>query len=112
MALIKQMSNNQLVFVVVLGLAIISGFVQILDATTTTMLLVGGGLVIGYMNIKKGESLPFLVASLVLAGGAAALAIIPAVGGIIQTIFTQVALVTLPAALLVALLVVYKKMRT
>ena len=111
MALVKGLSDNQLVFVVVMGLAVLSGFFLILDAATTTLIIVIGGVIIGLMNIKKAESTPFLIASIAVAGAATALAVIPVVGGIVQTIVVQIALVVAPAAAVVAVMALFRLMK-
>lgn len=100
--------------IIALAVGVIDAF-AIADLTAysgmISTILVVGGILVGYLNIKDGESVPFLVASLVIAGGAVALAILPKVGGALTIIFGTISLLVVPAALTVALKVVYDKMK-
>lgn len=92
----------------------------VMDAFGVTFLseysgVVTGGLVVlgillGLFNISKAESVPFMVAGLVIAGGATALAVIPFAGEWIQVIFAKVAMLIIPAAIIVAIAVAYEKL--
>lgn len=61
------------------------------------------GILVGYYNIDKSEALLFMVATLIIIGGAAWLAVIPYVGAMLQSVFAYLAMVVGPAALVVAL---------
>jgi len=102
----------------VILLALLFGILEavgVIDVTAyvgvVSVILVIGGLAIGIMNIKGAESVPFMVAALVVAGGATALAVLPLVGDAVQIIFTRLALVVIPAAVVVALMTIHKKIK-
>lgn len=78
-------------------------------STWITVILVLAGLVLGLANIKNAESVPFMVATLILAGGFAVLAVIPYVGEPLQIVFGRLTAVFVPAALMVALVTAFKK---
>jgi len=67
------------------------------------------GISIGVLNITNKESVPFMISVLVIAGGAIALAVIPVIGDLIQTIFGRIAQVAIPAGITVALITLYHK---
>ena len=77
--------------------------------STIAIVLIIAGLVLGFMNIKSAESVPFMVSALVIAGGATALATLPTVGTWLQVIFEKIALLVAPAAVTVALFTAYKR---
>jgi peptidoglycan/LPS O-acetylase OafA/YrhL len=97
---------------VALGIGIIEA-TGLLDITEyggiVTTVLVVFGLILGLVNIKKGESVPFMVAALVIAGGATALAVLPYVGEWVQILFSRIATLVIPAAIVVAIGVAYQK---
>ena len=71
-------------------------------------ILVAVGLVIGFLNIKAAESNEFLLAVIALGLGAGVLAGVPIAGPILQGAFGTLALVIVPAALVVAVLKIVK----
>jgi hypothetical protein len=93
-------------FIVGILLAIISGLVPQLQTSTVTWILVILGLVVGLLNIADKEQEKFLVAvvALLIVGSAGA---IPALGGIVLSILANIVALSAPAALIVALKVMY-----
>lgn len=67
------------------------------------------GLLVGYMNITKGESMGFLLAGIALTLTATSLALLPMVGAAVTQAATNLAAVIGPAMLLVAAKVIMKK---
>lgn len=68
------------------------------------------GLVVGFLNITGKETTQFLVASIALMGGGAALGgikVIPLVGTMIYNVLLYIAVFVAPAALVVALKTIY-----
>jgi len=68
------------------------------------------GLLVGFLNITGKETTQFLVASIALMGGGAALGglkVIPLVGDLIYNILLYIAVFVAPAALVVALKAIY-----
>ncbi len=68
------------------------------------------GLIVGFLNITGSETTQFLVASIALMGGGAALGgikVIPVVGNLIYNVLLYVAVFVAPAALVVALKTIY-----
>ncbi len=76
-----------------------------------TIFLVVAGLILGVVNISTKESVPFMVATLVVAGGATALAVLPMVGEWVQIIFARIATLVVPAAIVVALGVAFRNIK-
>jgi|GEM_PF-5995387 len=98
---------------IALGVGIIeaTGLLDITEyGNIVTTVLVVFGVFLGLMNIKKGESVPFMVAALVIAGGATALSVLPYVGEWVQIIFGRIAALVIPAAIIVAIAVAYQKL--
>lgn len=97
---------------VALGVGIIeaSGWLDITEyGGIVTTILVVFGIILGLFNIKQKESVPFMVAALVIAGGATALAVLPYVGECVQILFSRIATLVIPAAIIVAIAVAYQK---
>ncbi|MEA3429898.1 MAG: hypothetical protein U9R08_01360 [Nanoarchaeota archaeon] len=98
-------------FLIVMALAVVAGLFPQLQSgqalVTVTWILVILGLIVGLLNVTKKESEPFLVASVALLLFAAAL---PAVLQIypLKGILDNMAAFVGPAALLVALKVIYE----
>lgn len=76
-------------------------------ATTINVILGLVGIGIGLVNINNRESIAFMVSTLVIGGGSASLAFIPQLNDVIQSIFTKIAIVAIPAAIVVALITFY-----
>ena len=93
-------------FIVGILLAVIAGLVPQLQTVTVTWILVILGLVVGLLNISAKETTEFLVAviSLMIVGSAGA---IPALGGIVLSILSNIVALSAPAALIVALKAIY-----
>lgn len=70
-------------------------------------LLALAGLVVGFINITREETVPFMVATLILATVTGVLAALPMVGGLMELMLTNVALVAGAAAIVVALKTVW-----
>jgi len=96
-------------------LAFIVGlFPNAIGATNVQMgviiVLVLLGLIVGFLNITGGETTQFLVATIALMGGGAALGgikVIPLVGDLIYNVLLYIAVFVAPAALVVALKTIY-----
>jgi len=74
-----------------------------------TVVLVLAGIVIGLLNVTDAESVPLMVAALVIGVGAGVLGMLPLVGEFIKAVMTAVAAVVLPAGIIIALSTVWKK---
>ncbi|MBW3002928.1 hypothetical protein KY328_01795 [Candidatus Woesearchaeota archaeon] len=104
-------------FLVVLALAVIAGLVTgllpitepgtVAATTTVTWILVILGLIVGLLNITKKESESFLVASVALLLFSAALPGVLLVAPL-KSVLDNIAAFVGPAALLVALKVIYE----
>ena len=81
------------------GAAAGAGLVDI-SILAIPMVIVGIG--IGVLNVKKAESVIFLLSVGILAVGSAGLSLLPFVGTIVQGAFSELALVMVPAALVLA----------
>jgi hypothetical protein len=94
-------------FIVGILIAIIAGLVPAWQTPTITWVLVILGLIVGLLNISAKETVEFLVASIALLviGSAGA---IPALGTIILSVLANIVAFVAPAALVVALLSIYK----
>lgn len=67
------------------------------------------GFLVGLLNITNNEALSFMVAVLVLGATTGLLAIIPAVGGVFEAVLLKITALSLPAAIPVAVKVIYEK---
>lgn len=112
------MKLNAMMALIAVSLALVAGTVEtfgIIDSTKYTMpitvVLVVAGVLIGLMNISDVESQPFMIAVLVIGGGAVALANIPMVGRHVQDIFARIATLVIPAGTIVALKVAWNKIK-
>lgn len=65
-------------------------------------LLIVAGVVIGLLNITEQESVPMMVAALVIGAGAGVLGALPMVGKFIGALMVSIAAVVLPAAIIIA----------
>ena len=74
-----------------------------------TTILIISGIVIGLINIVDSESIPLMVAALVIGGGAGILSTLPWIGEPIASILSALAMVILPAAVVVAFKVIMQK---
>jgi hypothetical protein len=94
-------------FIVGILIAIIAGLVPAWQTPTITWVLVILGLVVGLLNISAKETIEFLVAAIALLviGSVGA---IPALGTIVLSILSNIVAFVAPAALIVALLAVYR----
>lgn len=93
------------ILAIVLGLfgAYIPAYIE-----TMTYIVIVLGLIVGFYNIQKKEAVNFLIATIALiAVGAAGLETLPVIGTYISGILTQIAILVVPAAVLVALKAVY-----
>jgi len=102
--------------IVALVLGILSGVGVILGVTALnwlTLLLVVLGLIIGFSNVTKKESTPFLIAAMALliantAGLSNINTMIPYLGSILEGIVSYLLVVVAPAALIVAVKAFYE----
>jgi hypothetical protein len=100
-----------LVLAILIGLLEATGITSFTNYNTAIVItLAVAGILVGIFNIKNSESVPFLVSVLVLAGGVTALAVIPVLGAWLQVIFARLAQILIPAAIVVATTVAWKKM--
>lgn len=92
-------------FIIGVVLAILAAFVVIPQLALILVIL---GLVVGFINVTGKETTAFLVATIaLLTAGTAGIAIVPAVGGYVDTVLKNVVAFVGPAALVVALKEVY-----
>ncbi len=66
------------------------------------------GLIVGLMNLKIKDEVPFLIATIVLITAAGYLALIPYVGETLTTILQYIVVFVAPAAIIVALKAIYE----
>jgi len=114
----KDFGVGPIIAFVAIALAIIVGIIEatgIMDITeygaTVATILVIAGVLIGLINITSAESTSFMIAALVIAGGTAVLTFLPYVGEGIQIVFGRVATLVIPAAIVVAIVTAYTKMK-
>jgi hypothetical protein len=69
------------------------------------------GVYLGFTAVMGRETTEFMVAALILAAGTTALAILPFVGKLLQTVFGHLTILVAPAALVVAFKVIYAKLK-
>ena len=100
-------------FLVGILLAIVLGlFPQALTATTVTAVLVVLGIIVGLVNVVAKESHAFLLAAVaLLVAGSAGYGILPGVGDYLGSILTNISTFVAPAAVIVAIKVVYELAR-
>ena len=95
---------------IVVGLFV--AFIGTLDpniAAAVAILLVGFGLLVGFLNIGHKEMNTFLLAAIAfLAVGAANLGALPVIGGPLAMILSYLAVFVAPAALVVALKAIWE----
>ena len=99
-----------------IGVALLVGLVEGLGmdtfaaySGTIALILVVAGLLVGYFNVQGKESVPFMVAALVIAGGATFLALIPGIGVIVSGMASRLAEFAAPAALVVAVMTIWER---
>ncbi|MFH1106843.1 MAG: hypothetical protein V1787_03020 [Candidatus Micrarchaeota archaeon] len=97
-----------------LVIAILAAFTGV--SSNTTFLLAGLGLLVGLLNIADKEVMLFLVASLVFLVSASSLNVvmmaIPAIGGFIPAILSNIVTFVAPGAAVVALKALYDVSRS
>lgn len=95
---------------IALGIGVLEA-TNIIDTAKYSNFITGGliifGIILGLVNISKKESMPFMVAALVIGGASTLLALVPFASTWIQIIFAKVALLIIPAAIMVAIAVAY-----
>ena len=74
-------------------------------------ILVISGIIIGLMNIEQKEKVPMMIASLVIGLGAGVLGSLAFVGEFIVAVLNSMAVVFVPAGMVIAVLVVMEKAR-
>ena len=111
----KKMTAGAIAFLVGIGLAVLLGILKSIGAfeggPVVNTILILAGLVIGFMNISQKETLPIMVSALVIGAGSGVLAVLPVVGGMLEAILSALALVALPAGIVVAVMTFYNKAR-
>jgi hypothetical protein len=107
----KKMRMGEMAFFAGVILAIIIGlFPSALENYTTTVaaIFVILGLIVGFLNVGKGETINFLIAAIALMlAGTGGVAIIPWMGKIIAAILINIVTFVAPAAIIVSLKAVY-----
>ena len=91
-------------FLAVLGLAVAAPFMQ----WEVTTWLIALGLLVGFVNIKRKEEVPFLIATLVISGASAIISQVPEVGMTIAPIFKNLAIAAGAMAVIPAVKVIYR----
>jgi peptidoglycan/LPS O-acetylase OafA/YrhL len=116
--MVKKGTMGSTIAFIAIALALIVGILEatnIFDVSgmsgTITMILIIAGLIAGFYNIKKTESVAFMLSAIVIAGGAAILSILPIVGEGVQIVFGRLATLVIPAAIVVALSTAIKSIR-
>lgn len=96
-------------FMLGIVVAIVGAFTGAAYAETVTYILVILGVIVGLLNITEKEVTSFLIAVMaLLLAGAAGLERLPAVGGTLGLILSNIATFVAPAAVIVALKAVYE----
>lgn len=104
---------GKVAFVVGLGGALVVGALagsnvyQTPDWLVVALVLVG--IIIGLLNITEQESVPLMVAALVIGAGAGILGTLPMVGEFIKAVMTAIAAVALPAGIVIAVRTIWRK---
>ena len=111
MALVKKVGKIAflvgIIGALILGLLAGLGLFQTAGWLLTILIL--SGVVIGLLNITEQESVPMMVASLVVGAGAGVLGAMPTVGKVIGSVMTSLAAVVIPAAIIIAVVTIWKK---
>ncbi|RKX66377.1 MAG: hypothetical protein DRP42_03265 [Tenericutes bacterium] len=111
----KQLGTGGIAFLVgIIGAALLgfmTGFGAITAGAWLTTLLIGAGLLIGFINMNAREAVPIMIASLVLGVGALVLTALPAINAVLATILSNLAVLVLPAGLVIAIKTIYDKAR-
>ena len=91
-------------------LAVLVGLVPgVLSQSLVSLVLVVLGILVGLINISTKETHGFLLAAVtLLVAGAAGLQTLPAVGGIVNAILTNIVSFVAPASVIVALKAVFE----
>jgi hypothetical protein len=110
----KAMKNvGRLAFVIGIIGAVVAGSLAGLGLFQTTgwflTTLIVAGVIIGLLNITEQESVPLMVAALVIGAGAGVLGGLPMVGKFVGSLMTAIAAVVLPASIIIAIKTVYRK---
>jgi hypothetical protein len=109
MAAAKGMMDKAGSWLFLLGvlLAVVLGLLAPANGAVAGLLAVIG-LVVGLLNITAGEVRDFLVASIALVVAAGGFALLPVVGGALANILNYVVALVAPAAVIVALIAIWK----
>ncbi len=93
-----------------LVLAVLVGLVpSVLPSSTVALVLVVLGILVGLINIGGRQTHEFLLATVaLLIAGSAGLQTLPVVGGVIQSILSNIVSFVAPAAVIVAVKAVYE----
>jgi len=91
-------------------LAVLVGLVPgVLPSDLVALVLVVLGILVGLINISAKDTHEFLLATVaLLVAGAAGLQTLPVVGGVVQSILSNIVSFVAPAAVIVALKAVYE----
>ncbi len=104
------MKNDQVggwAFIIGLVIAVLAGLIA-LPTYLTTWVLVILGLIVGFLNIGDKEATTFLIAAIaLLVVGTAGLGAIPAIGGYLTGILTNLVAFVSPATVVVSVKAVY-----
>ena len=95
------------IFLIGVAIAIVLGFLMP-ESSLVASILVIIGLIVGLLNITSKEVLPFLLATIALAVSAATFELIPYVGLYLKYILNYILMLVAPAAVVVALIVIWR----
>ena len=95
------------IFLIGVAIAIVLGFLMP-ESSLVASILVIIGLVVGLLNITSKEVLPFLLATIALAVSAATFELIPYIGTYLKYILSYILMLVAPAAVVVALIVIWR----
>jgi len=96
------------IFLLGVIIAILAGLLSPGSETVATILVILG-LVVGFLNITEKESTNFLIAAIALIlTGTVSLSVLGSIGAMIKEIVIYISIFVMPAALIVALKLVYQ----
>ena len=90
---------------------LLEGFNAMPEYAWIAWVLVLAGLGIGFFNVTAKEAQAVIVAALGLGAAAGVLAIIPTIGGVLESILSRVAFISLPVAIPPAIKLLVEKLR-
>lgn len=107
----KMEKIGEWLFLLSVVIAIIAGIAMPNDGTVVGLLVLLG-IIVGFLNITEKESINFMIASLaLLVAGTASFSVLPMVGEMIDHILNYIGAFVAPAAVIVALKMIYELAR-